>query len=72
MVYTVEFNVTNFGMDDHNLAIRSPGAQLVAVVDLPPGESRTFSVNLSAGTYTLLCSLYDHEQLGMRSSLRVQ
>lgn len=68
----LEFNVTNFGMDDHNLAIRSPGGRLVEVVDVPAGQSRSFSVNLPAGAYTLFCSLYDHEQLGMRATLRVQ
>ena len=68
----LEFNVTNFGMDDHNLAIRSPGGRLAEVVEVSPGQSRSFSVNLPAGTYTLLCSLYDHEQLGMRATLRVE
>jgi len=59
-------------MDDHNLAIRRPSGALVEVVPVPAGQSRSFSVNLPAGTYTLFCSLYDHEQLGMRTTLRVQ
>jgi plastocyanin len=68
----LEFNVTNFGMDDHNLAIQDSGGRLVKVVDVPASQSRSFSVNLGAGTYKLFCSLYDHEQLGMRAKLSVR
>jgi uncharacterized cupredoxin-like copper-binding protein len=67
----VEFNVTNFGQDDHDLSIRGPSGQVKSVA-VPAGQLRTFSVNLPAGSYTLYCSIADHEQKGMLAPLSVQ
>ena len=36
------------------------------------GESETLSLNLSAGSYVLICNVPGHWGLGMRSSLTVQ
>jgi uncharacterized cupredoxin-like copper-binding protein len=35
-------------------------------------SSQVVTVTLRAGTYTLFCSLYDHESLGMTASLEVR
>lgn len=39
--------------------------------DLTPGETRSFSVDLPAGTYVLICNIEKHYGLGMRSLLTV-
>ena len=39
--------------------------------DLTPGETRSFSVNLTPGTYVLVCNIEKHYGLGMRSLLTV-
>jgi uncharacterized cupredoxin-like copper-binding protein len=39
--------------------------------DLTPGETRSFTVNLPAGTYVLVCNIEKHYGLGMRSLLTV-
>jgi uncharacterized cupredoxin-like copper-binding protein len=39
--------------------------------DLTPGETRSFSVNLPAGNYVLICNIEKHYGLGMRSLLTV-
>ncbi len=39
--------------------------------DLTPGETRSFTVNLTPGTYVLVCNIEKHYGLGMRSLLTV-
>ena len=39
--------------------------------DLTPGETRSFTVDLAAGTYVLVCNIEKHYGLGMRSLLTV-
>ena len=39
--------------------------------DLTPGETRSFSVDLTPGTYVLVCNIEKHYGLGMRSLLTV-
>ncbi len=65
----VEFNVTNFGMDAHDLSIRTIEGRLLSSTPLASGDTRVYTVVLSPGTYTLYCSLPDHEALGMRATL---
>jgi plastocyanin len=64
----VEFNVLNAGMDDHNLTIAGSGA----TVFTPPGEEAQLVAALPPGTYRLYCSLLNHEQLGMWTTLTVK
>ena len=39
--------------------------------DMTPGETRSFSVDLTPGTYVLVCNIEKHYGLGMRSLLTV-
>ena len=41
-------------------------------VAVPPGGSGQLTVTLAPGTYTLYCSLPDHEAAGMRTTLTVK
>jgi plastocyanin len=67
----LEFDPVNHGMDAHDFSIRNGSGQLVSV-PLASGDSAVVNVNLPAGTYTLYCSLLDHESLGMKATLTVQ
>lgn len=69
---SVEFNVSNFGQDDHDLTISRDGATVAQLAVVHPGETQTLVATLAPGTYKLYCSLYDHDALGMHASLVVQ
>jgi plastocyanin len=71
---TVQFNVYNFGQDDHTFAVKNAGGQQVAFVDVPANQSQTavpVSLSLPPGHYTLECTLAGHAGLGMRATLTV-
>jgi uncharacterized cupredoxin-like copper-binding protein len=59
-------------MDEHNLKLRDAHGHVLAGMTVEPGQTQTLTVNLPAGSYTLYCSLYNHEQLGMKSTLTVR
>ncbi len=40
--------------------------------NLKPGETRTFTLNLAAGHYVLVCNLAGHYQMGMRAPFTVR
>lgn len=65
---SLEFNVDNLGEDDHNLSIKNRGDTIA----LPPSGSGTLTVTLAPGTYTLYCSLPEHEDNGMWTTLTVK
>jgi plastocyanin len=67
----LEFDPVNHGEDAHDFSIRNAGGQIASVA-LDSGETKVVNVNLPAGTYTLYCSLADHEALGMKATLTVQ
>ena len=69
---SIEVNVTNFGMDDHDLTIRVGSGAPLASVAVAPGKTEVFDVTLAAGSYTFYCSLPTHEQLGMTSTVTVE
>jgi plastocyanin len=77
----VEFNVYNFGMDDHTFAIRDlAGRQIGSTVRIPAGQQQTdviVNATLAPGTYTLYCTLKagqsdSHFALGMHATLTVK
>jgi plastocyanin len=67
----IDFNAANQGEDDHNLSVRAAGKEY-GHIDLAPGEEGSLVLQLSAGTYTLYCSLPDHEEAGMRTDISVR
>jgi plastocyanin len=69
----VKFNVTNRGEDPHDLLVRRRGKVHGRLGELRPGEQGVLRVRLRRpGRYTVVCTLADHEALGMRSVLRVR
>ena len=68
---TIDFNVNNRGEDDHNLTVRNASGDL-GKIDLAPGETGTLALALAAGSYTLYCSLPQHEDAGMSAVISVR
>ncbi len=72
----VRIRVYNRGEDDHNLVLFERDGT-ARVVSLMPGESGTIVARLRPGNYRLVCTLLagtpqSHEELGMRTVLRVR
>ena len=64
----VRFNITNFGEDGHNLAVKGGAAS----PEIQAGERGTFVVRFrKKGTYTLVCTILDHEERGMKAKIKV-
>jgi plastocyanin len=64
---TIEFR--NYGEDPHDLVVGPAGPSWA---ELGPGGVQAKKVTLSPGSYTLLCAIETHEQLGMKATLKVQ
>lgn len=67
----VELN--NQGEDNHNLKLEREGSgePPLAVPEAAPAQQKTASFTLSAGTYRLYCSLFEHDEKGMHATLLV-
>ena len=70
----VTFNVHNFGMDPHDLAVRGPGGYRSSPsARIGPGDNGVLKVTLNRpGTYTVYCTLPGHAAKGMRTTIRVR
>jgi plastocyanin len=69
----ITFTVTNHGRVGHNLRIRSQdGKEPVQVTTLLPGDSGAESADLPAGAYKMVCTVANHEELGMSGRLVVR
>lgn len=66
---SVTFKIKNDGPSPHNIAIK----ELKKASDnIDGGKSGQFTVDLPAGTYTVICDIPGHEQLGMKMTLTVK
>jgi plastocyanin len=67
------FAVANRGRLGHNLRLRggAEGEQVVTTT-LLAGDRATKTVTLAPGAYTMLCTVANHEQLGMTGRLVVR
>jgi uncharacterized cupredoxin-like copper-binding protein len=66
------FVVTNRGRLGHNFRVRDRRGEPVQVTTLLPGESATETVTLPRGTYKMMCTVGNHEELGMTGRLVVR
>ena len=69
---TIELVATNFGEDDHDMALSQDGILIAKTPVIAPQTSATLTTELAAGTYKVYCSLLDHDAAGMRASLVVR
>lgn len=66
----ITFVVQNTGSMHHDFAISGNGVEEKTPL-IEPGERATFTVDLTPGTYTFICTISGHEQLGMVGSISV-
>jgi uncharacterized cupredoxin-like copper-binding protein len=71
---SVSIELVNFGMDTHDLVIKSTkaGAKPVRFKQLSPRGRTERTLRLTAGRYALWCSLPGHKAKGMHSTLLVK
>jgi plastocyanin len=71
---TVSVELVNFGMDAHDLIVlkKTAGAKPIAFKRLDPRGRTNRTLKLSAGRYSLWCSIADHRSRGMRATLVVR
>jgi mono/diheme cytochrome c family protein/plastocyanin len=65
---SVTIHIKNDGPSPHNISIK----ELNKTSDnIDAGKTGDFKVDLPAGTYTVICAIPGHEQLGMKTTLTV-
>jgi plastocyanin len=69
----VSVELVNFGMDNHDLVVQGakPGSKPLRFKQLSPRARTERTLRLTAGRYTLSCSLPGHKARGMRATLVV-
>jgi uncharacterized cupredoxin-like copper-binding protein len=69
----VRFTVTNQGTMMHNLTIENDSGVVAKTSTFSPSQGpQTLEVNLTPGTYTLICSIPGHAQRGQMTTLVVK
>lgn len=66
---SVTFKITNQGPSPHNITIKELNK---SSDNIDAGKTGQFTVDLPAGTYTVICNIPGHEQLGMHTMLTVK
>ncbi|MGH7190074.1 MAG: hypothetical protein ACREF0_12970 [Acetobacteraceae bacterium] len=63
--------LANYGQDEHNLHVTEPaeGSEAGSLPNTLPGAHPDLTLNLHPGSYTLFCSLKEHEAKGMPRSV---
>jgi plastocyanin len=67
-----KFELTNDGSLAHNLRVKENGSDIGGTPTLQNGETKAATVQLRTGTYELVCTIGDHESLGMTAQLTVK
>jgi plastocyanin len=70
----VQLRITldNAGDLAHNLKLERGGDELGGTPTFQGGEARSGTVTLEPGKYTMVCTVGDHAQLGMKGELDVR
>jgi plastocyanin len=66
------FAAANRGRLAHNFRVRARDGDPVEIATLLPGESESQTVRLRPGVYKMVCTVANHEQLGMYGRLVVR
>ena len=67
----VTFSVTNAGTENHEFEVLAGDQSLGKIEAFARSTTQSLTVSLEAGTYTFICRLNGHDQLGMRGTLTV-
>jgi plastocyanin len=68
----IEITLDNQGSLAHNLTLFDGTAEVGATATFQGGESDTTAVDLEPGSYRMVCTVGDHEALGMVGELQVR
>lgn len=63
--------VYNYGRLTHNLAVRQGSRTVASTKPIPPASSAELLVDLSAGSYQLVSTLFSDQDLGLYGTLDV-
>jgi plastocyanin len=69
---TLTVTLRNEGSLAHNLKLFRGDEEVGGTSTLPAGRSETVRLNLEHGNYRMVCTVGDHEQLGMKGTVRVR
>lgn len=68
----LEMTLRNAGALAHNLRVIRDGSEVGGSPTFQGGEERTFELQLEPGTYEMVCTVGNHEQLGMTGTLELR
>ncbi len=68
----VTFEVVNRGRAGHNFRVERGDTEHVRLTTLLPGDRETASGRLRRGRYKMVCTVANHEELGMYGTLLVR
>lgn len=69
---SIRFELTNAGAQAHDLHVMKGGQDLGGTAIFSGGQTASATVKLAPGTYDFVCTVGDHEQLGMKGKLTVK
>jgi plastocyanin len=69
---TLTLTLRNEGSLAHNLKLFRGDEEIGATPTLPAGRSASTRLNLEHDSYRMVCTVGDHEELGMTGTLRVR
>ena len=68
----LRITLDNVGSLAHNVRVIDGDRDLGGLRSFPSGEERETTVRIPAGKYRLVCTVADHEELGMKGELEVR
>jgi plastocyanin len=69
---TLTVTLRNEGSLAHNLKVLRGDEEVAGTPTLPAGRTESARLNLEHGNYRIVCTVGDHEELGMTGTLRVR
>jgi plastocyanin len=68
----LKITLTNDGSIAHDLKVEKNGQEIGGTPTFAGGQTQSATVKLAPGSYTFLCTVGDHADLGMRGKLTVE
>jgi plastocyanin len=65
----ISFDIVNRGRAGHNFHLRRGPGEPLKVTTLLPGDTESVAADLRAGDYRMVCTVANHEELGMYGTL---
>ena len=65
----IRFEIVNRGRAGHNFRLRRGAGEPLKVTTLLPGDSESATAVLRRGDYRMVCTVGNHEELGMYGTL---